>query len=241
SGERHHQSANKMPMKLTAFRAKGAASALGGLCWIAVLSSLNLSAQTALPDWVRARGLSVFLTVFFGAMSGGSLLWGQIASLWGVESALLIAAAGAAAMVPLTWAFKLNQGEGMDLAPSAHWPQPVVAEEVAADVEADRGPVMIQVVYRIAPENRSAFLSEMRLLRDARRRSGGYSWTLMQDAADPERHVETWFEASWLQHMRHHARVAGADKEVQERLRMLEKDGAPKVAHFVLATQKPSG
>lgn len=31
------------------------ASVLGGLGWITVLTSLNVSAQTALPDWVRAR------------------------------------------------------------------------------------------------------------------------------------------------------------------------------------------
>ncbi len=40
------------------------ASLLAGLSWIAVLSSLSVAAQTALPDWVRARGLAMFLTVF---------------------------------------------------------------------------------------------------------------------------------------------------------------------------------
>jgi len=28
-----------------------------------VLSSLNVSAQVALPEWVRARGLAIFMTV----------------------------------------------------------------------------------------------------------------------------------------------------------------------------------
>ena len=44
-----------------------------------------LSAQTALPDWVRARGLSVFLTVFFGSMAAGSLVWGQVAASLSLE------------------------------------------------------------------------------------------------------------------------------------------------------------
>ena len=104
----------------------GAASALAGASWIAVLSSLHVSAQTALPDWVRARGLSVFLTVFFGAMSAGSLLWGQVASTMGIPAALLIAAAGAVVTIPLTWRAKLGQGAGLDLAPSLHWPAPPV-------------------------------------------------------------------------------------------------------------------
>ena len=30
---------------------------------------LNVSAQVALPDWVRGRGLAIFVTTFFGALS----------------------------------------------------------------------------------------------------------------------------------------------------------------------------
>jgi MFS family permease len=35
------------------------ASLLAGVAWIMVLSSLNVSAQVALPEWVRARGLAI--------------------------------------------------------------------------------------------------------------------------------------------------------------------------------------
>ena len=129
------------------------ASALAGISWIAVLSSLHVSAQTALPDWLRARGLSIFLTVFFGAMSGGSLLWGQVASLAGIPAALLIAAAGAAVFVPVSWRAKLGQGAEMDLAPSMHWPVPMVKLDDADE----RGPVMIQVVYEIAQADHGQF------------------------------------------------------------------------------------
>ncbi|MHB1402505.1 MAG: MFS transporter [Thiobacillus sp.] len=55
-----------------------AASLLAGVSWIFVLSSLQISAQTALPNWVRARGLSLYLTVFFGAMALGSVVWGKL-------------------------------------------------------------------------------------------------------------------------------------------------------------------
>jgi MFS family permease len=75
--------------------AVAAASMLAGASWIAVLSNLNVSAQVALPEWVRARGLSVFITVFFGSMTLGSLLWGQMAGLFGIPAALLTAAAAA--------------------------------------------------------------------------------------------------------------------------------------------------
>ena len=41
-----------------------------GLAWMAVLSTMNASLQLFLPEWVRARGLSVYLTVLFGSQAG---------------------------------------------------------------------------------------------------------------------------------------------------------------------------
>ncbi|MGP1255844.1 MAG: MFS transporter [Kiloniellales bacterium] len=214
----------------------GLASALAGLSWIAVLSSLHVSAQTALPDWVRARGLSIFLTVFFGAMAAGSLVWGQVASLAGIPVALIVAAAGVALFIPLTWRAKLSQGEALDLAPSMHWPAPVVAEQEPGE----RGPVMIQIAYEVAESDRPAFVALMQRLADARRRNGAYHWNLMQEAERPERFLETWIEASWTEHLRHHERVTGADKALQEQVReLLQKGAVPQVTH--LLSPAPAG
>ena len=41
-----------------------AACAIAGISWIAVLATLNVSVQVSLPDWVRGRGLAMFVTVF---------------------------------------------------------------------------------------------------------------------------------------------------------------------------------
>jgi MFS family permease len=79
------------------------AAVVAGGSWTIVLATLYVSAQVALPDWVRGRGLAVFLTVYFGAMTAGSAIWGHIAGMEGVSMALLIAAAGAVVAVPLTW------------------------------------------------------------------------------------------------------------------------------------------
>ncbi|MEM8951982.1 MAG: MFS transporter, partial [Pseudomonadota bacterium] len=209
-----------------------AATALAGLSWIAVLSSLNVSAQTSLPDWVRARGLSIFLTVFFGSMSLGSLLWGQVASIWTIPVALIIAAVGALALIPLTWRTRLGQGEALDLTPSMHWPEPVLATDAAPD-----GPVMIQVTYQVAAPNHQAFQSLMPALANSRRQGVGYRWGLMNDAADPERFVETWWEASWLDHQRHHVRVTKDSRKLQERIKALQSASTePIVRHFVMPT-----
>ena len=42
------------------------ASIIAGMSWIGVLAKFNVSAQVALPDWVRGRGLAMYVTVFFG-------------------------------------------------------------------------------------------------------------------------------------------------------------------------------
>lgn len=68
----------------------------------------------------------------------------------------------------------------------------------------------------------------------ARRRGSAYGWTLMQDAENPERFVETWFEASWTEHLRHHERVSGEDKAVQDLVLALHRGETPPHAqHFV--------
>src|SRR5205085_8069491 len=57
------------------------ASIIAGASWIAALASLNVSAQVALPEWVRGRGLAIFGTVLFGGMTLGSAVWGEVAGI----------------------------------------------------------------------------------------------------------------------------------------------------------------
>lgn len=208
---------------------------LAGASWIAVLSSLNLSAQTALPDWVRARGLSVFVTVFFGAMSAGSLIWGQVATAFGVPAALLAAAVGGVSVAPLALRWKLAQGEGLDLTPSMHWPAPAVS-----DHPMDRGPVLITIEYRVDPADVAAFTTEMHRLAGQRRRDGAHAWGLFEDAAAPGCFIEYFLVESWLEHLRQHERVTKADADVQAGARAFHRGpGAPLVRHF-LAPARPA-
>jgi predicted MFS family arabinose efflux permease len=84
------------------------ASVVAGASWIAAVASLNVSAQTALVDWVRARGLAVFISVFFGSLSLGSIVWGAVADQWGLPIAHFTAAAGLLGGVVLTLRWNLN-------------------------------------------------------------------------------------------------------------------------------------
>jgi MFS family permease len=64
----------------------------GGLAWISILASLNVTAQTMCPSWVLARSLSMYVLVLQGGMAAGSAVWGALASSRGIPSALLYAA-----------------------------------------------------------------------------------------------------------------------------------------------------
>ena len=69
------------------------AALVAGMSWIAVLAPINVSAQVALPSWVKGRGLAIFATVQFGAMTIGSALWGQFSKLTSLPTAHFVAAA----------------------------------------------------------------------------------------------------------------------------------------------------
>jgi MFS family permease len=205
------------------------ASFVAGVAWIAVLATINVSAQVALPGWVRGRGLSIFGTVMFGGLSFGSALWGQVAAMTDLPLAHFAAAAGAILAIPVLWRWKLQTGAGVDLTPSMHWPEPVLANEV----DADRGPVLVTVEYRVATQDRGGFLAAIDRLADERRRDGAFDWGLFEDAAEPGRFLETFLLDSWIEHLRQHERVTEADRALQDAVHRLQLEGAPKVTHLI--------
>src|ERR1700738_3492538 len=114
------------------------ALAVGGVGWIAVLSSLTLSAQTVTPSWVRARVMAVYLLVFMGGLAAGSAVWGFVAARIGVSTALLFAAIGLFVGLLATSRYRLVDAENLSLTPSMHWPEPIVL----IDTEATEGPAI---------------------------------------------------------------------------------------------------
>ncbi len=64
---------------------------VAGLCWTALMTSMNIIAQLLLPAAVRARGLSVTLMSTMGSLALGSALWGQAGEYLGVARTLEVA------------------------------------------------------------------------------------------------------------------------------------------------------
>lgn len=206
---------------------------LSGAAWIAIMSSLQVAAQTALPNWVRARGLAVFMMVFMGGMTAGSALWGQLATVASTPTALLISSIGTLVGTILTWKFSIGNHDDFDLSPSLHWPEPMVA----VPPEGARGPVLVTIEYRIDPARRQQFAQAMTEMRHLRQRGGALCWGLFSDAADPGRVVECFLDESWLQHLRQHERVTVADREIQERIQGFHQGAQPpRVSHLLAET-----
>jgi hypothetical protein len=201
-----------------------------GAAWLAALTQLNATAQAAIPRWVRARGLAVYLLVYYGGMAAGSILWGFVADHAGVVPALTASAAWMLVGLLATTGLRLPEREGAELEPSRYWP------EMAAvpSMELDRGPVLVTVEYRIDPARTRGFLDAIHPLRAARLRDGAFRWDLFQDAADLGRFVEAFLVESVVEHLRQHVRVTEADRIVQERLRAFHQaDTPPAVTHLV--------
>ncbi|MDH7799050.1 MULTISPECIES: MFS transporter [unclassified Beijerinckia] len=215
------------------------ASLVAGISWIAVLATLNVSAQLALPAWVRGRGLAVFVTVMFGALTLGSAIWGHVAVVIGLPATHMVAAFAALVSVPLLRPWKLQTGAGSDLTPSMHWPAPVIAR----DIEADRGPVLVSVEYQVDVEKRELFLEAITKFAHARRRDGAFQWGIFEDAAQEGRFVEAFLVDSWMEHLRQHERSTNADRELQDAVQQFQLAGTPTVRHLIAAepAQKERG
>ena len=210
------------------------ASLIAGASWISAVASLNVSAQIALPEWVRGRGLAVYVTVMFGALTIGSAIWGELAAHVGLTAALLIAAVGAIIAIPLTQAWKVQTGAVDDLSPSMHWPAPITT----GAIEPDRGPVLVTVEYHIDPKNREPFLHALGRSARMRRRDGAYDWGIFEDPAKEGRFIETFLTDSWLEHLRQHQRVTKADRVIEQLARRFQVGDGPKTTHLIGAQSR---
>jgi predicted MFS family arabinose efflux permease len=65
---------------------------LSGVAWIATLTTLTAAAQLSFPQWMRARGLAMYLVFLIGSQALGSFVWGLVASEFGLAISLTAAA-----------------------------------------------------------------------------------------------------------------------------------------------------
>lgn len=206
-----------------------AAVAMAGAAWVAVLTAMMSGAQQVLPDWVRARGLAVYRTFYFGAMTGGSILWGIIAQHWSLSTALIVVAIAATVAALVGWWLPLPSGDRY-LDAAAHWqPPPALPPALAATSRR----ALVTVEYRVPVERHGDFLAALQRLSVVRRRDGAVRWGAYADVDEPEWIVE-WFETpSWEEHLRQHQRGTIADARLQAEVQAFHVGRRPVVSHLV--------
>ena len=184
---------------------------LAGAAWISTANSLSVSAQFALPDWVRARGMSIYQMAIMGGSAAGAAVWGQVATLSSVQASLAGAAVSGAACMLVAGVLLVDRNIEEDLSPSDALKAPVAAAPPEA------GQIVVHIEYRIDPARADEFRALMQESRRSRLRQGARGWELLHDIHDPARYVEQIVDENWTEHLRRFDRVTAADISLRER------------------------
>jgi MFS family permease len=184
---------------------------LAGAAWISTANTLSVSAQMGLPDWVRARGMSMYQMAIMGSSAFGAALWGQVATDASVPISLTLAALSGLLGTLLVNHLKPDEGLEDDLTPShalippSHPKPPQV------------GHIMMTIEYIIDPKRSADFLELMQESRRSRLRHGALRWELLHDVTRPERYVEVVEDESWNDHLRRFDRISESDITIRDR------------------------
>jgi MFS family permease len=183
-----------------------------GMTWVWMLATLNTTLQLFLPTWVRARGLSIYQMVLFGAQGLGALVWGVVADLFGLPVAFVAAAAMLAAGTASIRVWPLFETSKMDRSTVVR-PDP----DFIVEMESGGGPVLVRTTYLISPENETEFRNAMLRVRESRLRTGATEWGLFRNGEQPGVFEEVFFVASWEEHLRQHReRLTPADRDFED-------------------------
>ena len=197
------------------------AMVLAGMAWITTANSLSVSAQLALPNWVRARGMSIFQMSIMGATALGAAVWGQVATVTSVHLSLALAALTGVMAMALVQRLVTDRHMEEDLSPSQAFKAPVTTTPPQA------GRVVVTIEYTIDPARAAEFRTLMQESRRSRLRQGALSCDLLHDLADPARYVEQIVDESWTEHLRRFDRVTASDVALRERKLAFHRGESP--------------
>jgi quinol monooxygenase YgiN len=174
--------------------------------------------------------MSIYQVCLMGGAAAGSLLWGQVAALTSVQTAIFVAAAFGVVSWALTRRLSVQETSELDFTPAL----PAAMPEAAIAVEPDEGPVMVTIEYQIDPARAAEFAAVMQRTRRARLRQGALSWGLFRDTAVPGRYVEYFVDENWVEHQRRLERFTAFDAELRlQRLAFHTGSEAPVLRRYV--------
>ena len=206
---------------------------LAGLAWATALTSTGVAAFSALPEWVRARGMGLYMLVLAGTNALGSAAWGVLAEI-SLTGAHLIAAGALLLTLFAGRRWLLGSASGLDLRMA-----PIDDPTVTIVPHPTDGPVLVTLMYDVPNDEVSAFADAMRLVERHRRRTGAYRWGLFRDLANPGQFIETFVVESWGEHLRQHRRTTvNADRFLDPVRRYIAHEAT--ASHY-LSVYTPAG
>jgi MFS family permease len=206
---------------------------ISGACWVLALSLFNTIVQLSTPRWVVGRALSLYQTVTFGGIAGGSWVWGIAADTYGVANALLLSSVVMLAGIVIGLKLPMPAFETLNLDPLNRFTEP----SLSLDITPRSGPVVIQVDYEIDDIDVPEFMALMGERRRIRIRDGARNWALMRDLEKPGRWIETYHTPTWVEYIRHNQRRTQVDGENTDRLRALHRGETGPQVHRMIERQ----
>ncbi|RSK42630.1 MFS transporter [Hymenobacter perfusus] len=182
---------------------------LSGVAWLTAMTSFSTTVQLAVPRWVQARIVSIFMLVFQAGLSMGSIAWGELADRTTLVTALVAAAAWMLLSLLLAWLFPMPAAASLDLEPAATGPALPGLPNSAT------GPVAVLTEYTVAPADQPAFRRTAARLTRRRLRDGALRAGIL---AEENQLTEYYSVASYEDYERQHHRFTREDAAVQQQL-----------------------
>lgn len=199
-----------------------AALVLAGAVWTITWTLFNIGIQLSAPRWVAGRSLAAWQTAFSGGIAIGSWGWGRLTDAAGVEMALLLSAVlmMLSPLIGLWLKMPPIASRGKDA-------EPLADPELRLALTHRSGPLVVEIEYRVAPENARAFHNLMQDIQLYRQRNGAYGWSIARDIADPELWTERYHCPTWLDYLRQRNRWTQSERALDRQATAFHIGPAP--------------
>jgi MFS family permease len=188
-----------------------AALVIAGSVWMLAVALFNIGVQLSAPRWVAGRSLAAFQASISGGIAIGSWGWGHLTDAYGVETALLAAAALMLLSPLLGLLLPMPRIGARD-----EDVEDLVDPEAKLMLTGRMGPLVVEIEYRVTQDNARAFHNVMQDVQLSRQRNGAYGWSLARDIADPELWTERYHCPTWFDYLRQRNRSTQTERALHQ-------------------------
>ena len=209
------------------------AMVIGGAGYITILSTFYTMGIKSAPKWIGARVLAIYLLVLNGGLAIGSVVWGTVANVFGIQITLSVASLALAATIIAKRRYSSTLLDDLDFTPvSDHWSLP---PQSSIDPSQYENQALITIEYnKIDPNLSDEFEHNIHELGRLLKSEGMAYWELFQDPADTGHYIEIRIADTWTDHVRQHENVTKNVQVMEDRIRSLIKDSPPPIiSHYI--------